>query len=61
MALKDESLDEKIREAARAEFLEHGYRDASVHIIARKAGATSSTVRYALPRLPPRKLSGGTP
>lgn len=49
MALRDHSLDERIIEAARAEFLEKGYRGASLRKIAERAGVTVGAIqtRYA--------------
>ena len=44
MAVKDHSLDGKIISAARAEFLEHGYRKASLHKIADRAGLTTGAL-----------------
>lgn len=44
MALKDHSLDPAIIEAARAEFLEHGYQKASLHKIAQRAGTTTGAL-----------------
>ena len=34
MAVKDHSLDDKIIKAAKEEFMEHGFRKASLHKIA---------------------------
>ena len=49
MAVKDHSLDPKITEAARAEFLEKGFEKASVHQIAKRAGITTGALytRYS--------------
>lgn len=49
MALRDHSLDERIIEAARAEFLDKGYSGASLRKIAERAGVTVGAiqVRYA--------------
>ena len=49
MAVKDHSLDPKITEAAKAEFMEKGFRKASVHQIARRAGITTGALytRYS--------------
>lgn len=44
MALRNHALDEKIVDAARAEFLEKGYRDASLHKIAARAGLTTGAL-----------------
>lgn len=44
MATKDHSLDEGIVRAAYAEFLEHGFRAASVHRIAQRAGVTTGAL-----------------
>ncbi|MBR3343944.1 MAG: helix-turn-helix transcriptional regulator [Solobacterium sp.] len=44
MANKDHSLDEKIIEAARNEFLEVGYRNASMRKIAARAGITTGAL-----------------
>ena len=49
MALKNHALDEKILTAARAEFLENGYKNASLRKIAAQAGVTVGAIytRYA--------------
>lgn len=49
MALRDHSLDERITDAARAEFLAKGYQGASLRKIAERAGVTVGAiqVRYA--------------
>lgn len=49
MALRDPALDGRIREAARREFGEKGYRGASLRKIAERAGVTVGAiqVRYA--------------
>ena len=44
MAVKDHSLDPVIIEAARGEFLEHGYQKASLHKIADRAGITTGAL-----------------
>lgn len=44
MAVKDHSLDQKITEAARAEFLELGFRKASLRKIALRAGITTGAL-----------------
>lgn len=44
LAVKDHSLDEGIVNAARAEFLEHGYQKASLHKIADRAGITTGAL-----------------
>jgi len=44
MANKDHSLDDKIIRAAYDEFLSHGFRDASLHTIADKAGVTTGAI-----------------
>ena len=44
MAVKNHALDEKIIRAARAEFLEHGFRRASLHKIAERAGLTTGAL-----------------
>ena len=44
MATRDHTLDGKLLAAARAEFLEHGFRDASIHRIAKEAGATTGAI-----------------
>lgn len=44
MATKDHSLDEGIVRTAYAEFLEHGFRAASVHRIAERAGVTTGAI-----------------
>ncbi|MBE6123332.1 MAG: helix-turn-helix transcriptional regulator [Solobacterium sp.] len=44
MASKDHSLDEKIVDAARNEFLEVGYRNASMRKIAARAGITTGAL-----------------
>lgn len=45
MALRDHSLDDKIANAARAEFLAKGYTDASLRKIAEKAGVTVGAIQ----------------
>lgn len=45
MALRDHSLDDKIITAAREEFLEKGYSEASLRKIAEKAGATVGAIQ----------------
>lgn len=45
MALRDHSLDDKIANAARAEFLAKGYADASLRKIAEKAGVTVGAIQ----------------
>ena len=49
MALKNHALDEKILTAAREEFLENGYKNASLRKIAARAGVTVGAIytRYA--------------
>ena len=49
MAARDHSLDDKIIESARTEFLAHGYKSASINQIARNAGVTTGAlyIRYA--------------
>ena len=44
MAIKDHSLDPLIIQAARSEFLEHGYQKASLHKIAEQAGITTGAL-----------------
>ena len=44
MAVKDHSLDPMIIEAARAEFLAHGFQKASLHKIADRAGITTGAL-----------------
>ena len=44
MAVKDHSLDDKIVAAAKAEFMEHGFRKASLHKIADRAGTTTGAL-----------------
>ena len=44
MAVKDHSLDPLIIEAARQEFLTHGYQKASLHKIAERAGITTGAL-----------------
>lgn len=44
MAVKDHSLDEKIIKAATSEFMEHGFRDASLRKIAQHAGLTTGAL-----------------
>ena len=44
MAVRDHSLDGKIIEASRAEFLAHGYQKASLHKIAQQAGITTGAL-----------------
>ncbi len=44
MAVKDHSLDEKIIKAARNEFLDVGYRNASMRKIAARAGITTGAL-----------------
>ena len=44
MAARDHRLDPLIIDAARAEFLEHGFRQASVHKIAERAGTTTGAL-----------------
>ena len=44
MAVKNHALDEKIVEAARAEFLEKGFRGASLQKIAARAGLTTGAL-----------------
>ena len=44
MAVKNHALDDRIVEAARAEFLEKGFRDASLHRIADRAGLTTGAL-----------------
>ena len=44
MAQRDHSLDAKIIEAATAEFLAHGFRDASLRQIARRAGISTGAL-----------------
>lgn len=48
MALRKEGLDEKIMLSAKKDFLEFGYKDASINRIAQNAGVTSGAiyVRY---------------
>lgn len=44
MAQKDPSLDQAIVDAARAEFLAHGFQNASLHKIAQRAGTTTGAL-----------------
>ena len=44
MAVKDHSLDDKIIKAAKSEFLEHGFREASLHKISARAGITTGAL-----------------
>ena len=44
MAVKDHSLDDKIIEAAKEEFMEHGFMKASLHKIVAKAGITTGAL-----------------
>ena len=44
MAIKDHSLDPRIIEAAKGEFLTHGYQKASLHKIAERAGITTGAL-----------------
>ena len=44
MAVRDHSLDRKIEEAATAEFMEHGFRSASLRKIAARAGITTGAL-----------------
>ena len=44
MAVRDHSLDGKIIDAARAEFLAHGFQKASLHKIAQQAGITTGAL-----------------
>lgn len=44
MAVKDHSLDDKIRNAAMEEFIKHGYLAASLHKIADRAGVTTGAL-----------------
>ena len=44
MAVKDHSLDDKIIQAAKAEFLEYGFQKASLHKIAGRAGITTGAL-----------------
>ena len=44
MAVKDHSLDEKIVEAAKAEFMEHGFHNASLRNIAKRAGLSTGAL-----------------
>lgn len=44
MAVKDHSLDDKIKKAAMEEFSEHGYLAASLHKIADRAGVTTGAL-----------------
>lgn len=44
MAVKNHALDEKLIEAARAEFLEKGFRGASLHKIVERAGITTGAL-----------------
>ena len=48
MAVRDHSLDDKIIDSARTEFLAHGYKSASINKIARNAGVTTGAlyIRY---------------
>ena len=49
MAVKDHSLDDKIIDSAVAEFLEQGYKSASVNRIARNAGVTTGALYTRYP------------
>ena len=49
MALRDHTLDEKIADAARKEFLEKGYTGASLRKIAEKAGVTVGAIQTRYP------------
>lgn len=44
MSNKDHSLDKKIIKAAEAEFIEYGYKDASINRIVKKAGVTTGAI-----------------
>ena len=44
MALKDHSLDDKIIKAARSEFMEYGFRQASLHRLSNCAGITTGAL-----------------
>ena len=44
MATKDHSLDQRIIDAARAEFMEHGFRNALLQKIASRAGITTGAL-----------------
>ena len=44
MAVKNHALDQRIVDAARAEFLEHGFQKASLHKIADRAGITTGAL-----------------
>ena len=44
MALKDHSLDDKITNAARREFMKYGFRQASLHRLADSAGITTGAL-----------------
>ena len=44
MAVKDHSLDDKIKNAAMKEFTEYGFRTASLHKIADRAGVTTGAL-----------------
>ena len=44
MAIKDPTLDQAIISAAQAEFLAHGFRNASLHKIADRAGITTGAL-----------------
>ena len=44
MAVKDHSLDDKITESAKAEFLKYGFQKASLHKIAANAGITTGAL-----------------
>lgn len=44
MQVKKEGIKEKLISSARREFLEHGYADASLRVIAEKAGLTKGAV-----------------
>lgn len=44
MAVKDHSLDDKIKRAAKNEFMKYGYQKASLHKIAENAGTTTGAL-----------------
>ena len=44
MAVRDHTLDDKIIDAARAEFLTHGFKEASLHKIAARAEVTTGAL-----------------
>lgn len=44
MAVKNHSLDDKIVQSAKTEFLEHGFQKASLHKISEKAGITTGAL-----------------